>query len=377
MPDSRRLAMLDGYRALAIFLVIGYHYFVRWTPPEAPENLYPYGGLGAHVWPFRYGYLGVELFFMVSGFVISMTLFRSRNALHFAQKRFARLFPSMLLCSVLTFAVLWALPQQAFHPHLRDFAPSLTFTDPVFWSRLFGRDFAGVDGSYWSLFVEAKFYFWICLLYFSIDSRHFFNAAAMLLAALTLATAGAHLLHLPHPDLPDTLFAISSLPWFAAGIGFYALYAKRGSRTGWWLLAASALSLSAITFGQSRHPAVPLLAMAVFDGLFLLMLYRPGWLSWLASRPVAAVGVASYSLYLLHQDIGVAVLSVSRTVLNAGAALPSTAIAAGVALALTVASLLIYRYWEVPARALLLRRPWDDAKRTAPGGASGDSARSD
>lgn len=373
MQDSRRLAILDGCRALAIFLVIGFHYFARWTPPRAEVNLYPYGGLGADIWVFRYGDLGVELFFMVSGFVISMTLFRSRNVLHFAHKRFARLFPSMLLCSLITFAVLHALPQHAFHPEARDFLPSLTFTDPALWSRLLGGEFNGIDGSYWSLFVEAKFYFWICLLYFSIGPARFFKAAALAFTALVLATVAIRALHLPHGDAPQTLFAVDSLPWFVAGIGFYALHGDLRDKTGWWLLLLGALALPAMGYGHPRDVVVLLAAMALFDGLFLIMLMRPGWLRWLASPPVAAVGVASYSLYLLHQDIGVAILAMTAEALGPHHAMLSAALAVAVAAALTAMALLIYRYWETPARTLLLSWHWGGAASAIPPGAAGDA----
>ena len=96
-PGSR-LAPLDGMRGLAILLVIVFHFFQRF-----PEY-YPYGDeilpLASH------GYLGVHLFFIISGFVIALTLSKKPTLLQFAVGRFVRLWPAMLVCSTLTFIFL-------------------------------------------------------------------------------------------------------------------------------------------------------------------------------------------------------------------------------------------------------------------------------
>jgi peptidoglycan/LPS O-acetylase OafA/YrhL len=164
---------VDGFRALAILMVIGFHYFSRWTAPRSPENIYPYGGWLADVALFNYGYLGVELFFIVSGFVISLTLFVSSDWADFAWKRFSRLFPTMLLCSLVTYTFLNAVGSPWFNASYRDFLPSLTFTDPALWSKALGGSFRSIDAAYWSLQVEVKFYLWACLLFFVFGSQRF------------------------------------------------------------------------------------------------------------------------------------------------------------------------------------------------------------
>ena len=97
----------------------------------------------------------------------------------------------------------------------------------------------------------------------------------------------------------------------------------------------------------------------LFFALFLLFVMRPHWLAWFGSVPMVAVGAASYSLYLLHQDIGVTVLSL-RTA--AGAPVHSSAwLAVTVAGCLVVLSVGIYRFWEMPAKNRILR--WRRAVR--------------
>jgi peptidoglycan/LPS O-acetylase OafA/YrhL len=355
MGSQDRLRTLDGFRALAILLVIGFHYFTRWAPPESPVSLYPYGALGATCGVFRYGYLGVNLFFIISGFVISMTLFRSRSPGDFARKRFARLFPTMLLCSLATFLVVSLLPQQAIGLSWRNFLPSLTFTDPFLWSHLLGRDVHSMDGSYWSLYVEVKFYFWIGLLYFAAGPKRFFLSVAAAFAALVGAVQGMSLAHLPHVWALEFIFALDYMPWFVAGVGFYALHEDHRDWRGWLLVTEAALGAWAML---SRQPMADMIvalgALVLCYALFLLMLARARCLSWLSLRPVAAVGMASYSLYLLHQTLGVAILASLRGPLGPDAAWTAWIITPTLTLLMILASLLIYRCWEVPAKDFLL-----------------------
>lgn len=346
--DQKRIAVLDGFRALAILLVIGYHYFTRWAPPLAAVTIYPYGGGMAQFWPFQYGYLGVNLFFIISGFVISMTLFRSSSLLDFAWKRFSRLFPTMLLCSIITFILVRLLPQAGFTSHLRDFAPSLTFTDPQIWTRFLGGHFARMDGVYWSLSVEVKFYFWIGILFFLCPPRRFFTASAVAFPLLWGLHRGLMGVAAGFADSLGSHFALEYLPWFIAGIGFYALFTDHRSRWG-WLLVGEALA------AQAAAQWVGLVSMLLFDALFWAALYRPRWIAWCAARPLAAIGAASYSLYLLHQHIGLSLIAAIGTQLPTSWLPWSWWLAPGVATLMIGVSLVIYRYWEMPAKSLLTR----------------------
>lgn len=354
MEDRHRLKVLDGLRAVAIILVIGYHYFVRWTPPLASDNFYPYGGFAAQLWLFKYGDLGVELFFIISGFVISMTLFRCRTIGQFFWKRFSRLFPTMLLCSALTFLILTLLPQRVFQPQLRDFLPSLTFTDPFLWTKVFGVPFQAVDGAYWSLFVEVKFYFWVSVIYFSFGATRFFRLFAWLFGALVMAYVMVRTLNLPHLWAMDFIFALSALPWFVAGIGFYALYADAKSRIAWVLLLEAIVALASLHLGTHAGTPAPFIALGFGYAVFFSFLMRPKWVAWLAYRPLAAIGVASYSLYLLHQSIGVAILDLLQLATGGTEHIVYALAVPVLASAFILASLVIYRYWEAPAKTFLL-----------------------
>lgn len=352
--SSGRVDILDGLRAFAILLVVGFHFYVRWTPPLHDQNFYPYGGLLKDFPVFSP--LGVELFFIVSGFVISMTLFSSTGPLDFALKRFARLFPTMLLCAALTYLVVSVSPSHLFQVHPGDVVASLTFVDPQFLHHVFGGEFGSVDGVYWSLYVEVKFYLWACFLFFVFGSARFIRAFAILFAI----SMG---LHFVSNWLPGSRFAEavelalfpSYMMWFAAGVGFYYLYVDEQTGFAAGLVLAS---LVARVFGlayAAQSQAAEWTFTFLFYGLFTAFVYRPSWMVLFAARPVVAVGAASYSLYLLHQRIGVSLVSDLAQALGLSGAPQSVALGVLVASVCVAASIVIHRQWEMPSKRWVLR----------------------
>jgi peptidoglycan/LPS O-acetylase OafA/YrhL len=348
--DDKRIEALDGFRALAVLLVISFHYFSRWTPPRFSENLYPYGDRFAGFALFDHGYLGVELFFIVSGFVISLTLFASSNWRDFALRRFARLFPSMLLCSALTFAFLAVLPVKYFNLAPIDFLPSLTFTDPYLWKALLGKDCNYIDGAYWSLFVEVRFYFWACLVFFAFGKERFLGAfsiffnLALILFAVGQAVPGTFL-----STVVEWALFPSFLPWFAAGVGFFFLHRDGRNPLARLLVIESALVVVLST--ARSHSSSELPFCLAFYALFTLFVSRPLWLRPFSYKPVTLVGAASYSLYLLHQNLGVTLIATIGGALSGGW---SVIVAGCVGIALIAVSVLIYQWWEMPAKRILL-----------------------
>jgi peptidoglycan/LPS O-acetylase OafA/YrhL len=351
--DSRRIEALDGFRALAVLLVIGFHYFSRWTPPRFSQNLYPYGDRFASFALFDHGYLGVELFFIVSGFVISLTLFASSNWMDFALRRFVRLFPSMLLCSALTFAFLAVLPVKYFNVAPIDFLPSLTFTDPYLWRAMLGRDFNYIDSAYWSLFVEVRFYFWACLIFFAFGKERFLGAFSIFFnLSLTLFAVGRVVAGTFLSTVVAWALLPSFLPWFAAGVGFFFLHRDGWNRLARLLVIESALVVVVSTMRSNSSSELPF--CLAFYALFALFVYCPRWLGPFSYKPITLVGAASYSLYLLHQNLGVTLIATIGSALSPSAGGWSAFVAVCVGLALIAVSVLIYQYWEMPAKRILL-----------------------
>src|SRR5258706_4991330 len=95
--NSRRIDLLDSFRFLAVMGVLLFHFTFLW------KDKCPYGDYFGSF--FRYGYLGVQFFFIISGFVISYTLEGTDSLSSFWKNRFIRLFPPLLACTIITFGV--------------------------------------------------------------------------------------------------------------------------------------------------------------------------------------------------------------------------------------------------------------------------------
>ena len=78
----QRIKYLDGLRGIAILLVILYHAFGG----NGYNGVIHYGDSFSNILFFKFGYLGVQLFFLISGFVILMTLEKSKSFIHFMYK---------------------------------------------------------------------------------------------------------------------------------------------------------------------------------------------------------------------------------------------------------------------------------------------------
>lgn len=158
---KERIAYIDSFRGIAILLVIGFHAFSRWP------GIVPYGGQYADITLFRFGWMGVQLFFLVSGFVILMTLEKCAGIRDFLYRRWLRLFPAMLICSGLIYLTLGLFRERpGGTPPAISLIPGITFIDPVWIRCASGHSIPSLEGAFWSLFVEFKFYVIAALLYY-------------------------------------------------------------------------------------------------------------------------------------------------------------------------------------------------------------------
>ena len=312
-----RMDVLDGFRFFAILSVILFHFYSRWAPPTNNVNLYPY--LGTHDY-FSKGYLGVQFFFMISGFVISYTLTRTNNFGNFWKKRIIRLLPAMAICSLITLLVFSFFDTDNFFQNshrLTNFFYSLTFLSPTLLDhllRFIPLHGNYIQGSYWSLWPEIQFYFFASLVYY-IRPKKFFTAFTLL--ALLLYCGNRFLINIQGSnffDLPCSLHFINShkfwmmgifnLPysilWFLMGGLFYQIYSKQQTVLTFFALLM-AFYLQQHEFGDWKLKGL----LLIMQLMFILFIWRPSLLR-PVSRPIfTSVGVASYSLYLIHENIGV------------------------------------------------------------------------
>ena len=345
---AERLGALDGMRGIAILLVVAYHYFGRWTLAEG-EPLYPYGDLFAR-WPLAMdGQVGVDLFFMISGFVIFESLRRSRGPLAFAARRADRLVLPMLGMSLLTFCVLTLLPTPFFAVRLADFAPSWSFTTPGFW-RWLDPQASFVDPVYWTLFIEVRFYILMALLWFALGRSETRATAAISAIAITAVMAeGAALANGPTglSEALDLLLFPAHISLFACGVLYNRLYHR--TATAWEKVALVLLAvLGAVRVIGSPDDFALFANLIVWLALlhlgFVLLARRSRLLAWLQWRPLVGIGLISYSLYLVHQGVGLALIS------RLPADWPLWAQLAGVALVALLVTAIAWLSWRLLER---------------------------
>lgn len=173
MEKKGRVNILDVLRVVAVVMVILSHYYLNY--PDVGEKV-------------AWGALGVQLFFIISGFVIYASLENTKNYRDFIVKRFLRLSPAMLICSTIIFVFFRFLYTGEGYANSKLFSNYLianTFIDPTFINIFYGRvRYYYLDGAFWSLWVEICFYTLIGLLYF-INKKNFIQYYVIICFAVT------------------------------------------------------------------------------------------------------------------------------------------------------------------------------------------------
>ena len=309
--DHGRALRLDieGMRAIAVGSVLVFHAGLPW---------------------FAGGFVGVDIFFVLSGFLITGLLAREVSRTGrvrlgvFWARRMRRLLPAS--AAVLVFSAALTL---AYLPitQRKDFGGDVVSAAlyVVNW-RLADRavDYLAEDVGaspvqhYWSLAVEEQFYFvWpLLLLAVGLLAAKRWRAAAFGLLGLVTASSFAWSVHQSYADA-DRAFFVSSTRFWELGVGaLLALSATRVARlpvhiraaAGWIGLAAIAFAV--LTFdGSTRWPGIPALipvvgaALVIASGLSITA-WSPQRL--LSLPPMVWIGGLSYSIYLWHWPILVA-----------------------------------------------------------------------
>ena len=285
MTQKNRLLELDALRGIAAVSVMIFHYSIN-------QNA---GKLG---WEFRYGVTGVDLFFMISGFVITLSIQKIKKWQDFAVFRFARLYPTFWACVLITtFFILFYEPVSL---SLSQFLANLTMF-PVY----FGIE--NLDQVYWTLLVEMIFYLWILAVWLAGGMRHIVTVGFLFLAAVLLFHVFGHLYPTVYHFMTLKVQFLNHFPLFYTGILFYQLKFQSFS---WRYLVLIVLGMMAAFYlhdkgGRSMYHTSALehdLLIAFFHLLFMLFVF--GKLSFLVNSTLLFLGKISYSLYLLHQYVG-------------------------------------------------------------------------
>lgn len=278
---NSRLSELDALRGIAVVIVLIYHYVFRY------DSLYTHQ-FDVPDWMHFFKY-GVELFFMISGFVIYWTLNRIKKPLDFLVSRVSRLYPVYWVAVIITFLLVSYLG-------LPDREVSLTIALSNFLMFHEYLKVPHVDGAYWSLTVELTFYFWVFILYLFNQFKRveFWLSAFLLLAFLQ----GSGLIALP--SVINKIFFLEYISFFIAGICFFKIQDGQSNKMTVFILALS-LVVTIFTFSPKHF-----VLFTVFYLIFYFSVF--GYMKFLVAKPFLFFGKISYPLYLLHQNIGYALI---------------------------------------------------------------------
>ena len=305
-----RIQYLDGLRGLAIILVILFHAYSRW-----PKK-YPYGDTFAQIPVFDNGWIGVQLFFMISGFVIFMTLERCQGFFQFMAKRWVRLFPAMLVCSLLIF-----LSAKFFHerplgiPPARALLPGLTFVEPYWWELILGSRQRELEGAFWSLYVEVKLYLVAGIFYFLFGWRVMVSVLiAMFLVGVAVLFMDPWFVENQWHTAKWINSSLSGRPcgWFAAGVLFYRY--KATSNSNYFIMALALALASGVAAGKSAWGPMDFAWDRVIAGVTVALIFTSAirfekFQQAIANRFLLFIGFISYPLYLLHENMMVSLIA--------------------------------------------------------------------
>jgi len=287
---------IDGVRAVAVVSVILYH-----------------AGLPVA----RGGFVGVDVFFVISGYLICSIIHRDiaegRFSLAgFYERRARRILPALYVVCMASFVLgwMWMLPRE-----FKDFSKSLVSV-VTFWSNIHflkETDYFNPSSSLkpllhtWSLSVEEQFYILFPFFLISLRSVSRKSRLLALFVASFASFVSAHFMSDIYPSA--NFYLLLTRAWelgfgalVALGVSRSAGPSARGAAASWIGLAAIGFS---IVWLDDKMPFPGVWALPPVFGTGLLLAYSSGTSvgRLLGVRPLVAIGVTSYSAYLLHQPI--------------------------------------------------------------------------
>ncbi|MGW1028856.1 acyltransferase family protein [Streptomyces sp. NPDC002577] len=326
--SAPRLRALDGLRLVAALMVAAYHYGGRdgeisqaWG--ASTKTVFP----TAHTW-FAYGCLGVQIFFVISGFVICMSGW-GRPLRSFFASRASRLLPSYW-AAVILIAAVFALPAVAYEA----VSPSDALVNLTMLQQPLGVD--RVLGVCWTLWAEIRFYalFALCIVLPGATRGRvlLFCGVWTMAAAVTQAA---------QDPLLDIVLMPEYAPFFVGGIGLYLVHRDRRDVMAWGVVAVSWLIGQHYAVSRLWHAPDPhffsyrsslgiiLVVTLGFAAVAAIALSALSWANW---RWLTVAGALTYPFYLVHEHLGWVVVGA----LHRGLGLPSYA-----TLGLTLAGMLV------------------------------------
>jgi peptidoglycan/LPS O-acetylase OafA/YrhL len=295
MQQPKRYPELDALRGIAAMFVVLYHFT-----------------LGQGVWwGFNLGVTGVDLFFLISGFVIFMSISKVSSGTEFVINRVSRLYPTYWVCVTITFGVMILLRLIHFgaahdsHAGLLDYLANLT----MFQYYLGVKD---LDIPYWTMIIEMLFYLIILILYSAKLLKHIIIIGC-LLNVFIVFNGLAHIQHWPHVN-PWYFPLLNHFPLFFAGIIFYKLATNGVDILRGYVVIVFSMSVQLLIY-PFAGPAHEHITWAQYAGMLILYfglftLFINNWLTFIVCKPALFLGNISFALYLIHSYVFVGLIGV-------------------------------------------------------------------
>lgn len=348
---SSRIVELDALRALAAINLLLFHFTYLY------QNKYGFSSPLGFAYP--YGKYGVQLFFMLSGLVNAMTLLNKHRSEDFLAARLIRICPPYWAAMLINLGLVCVLPLAASPPSLGQWLANFTIV-PGLWGQ------ECIEPVTWTLQVELLFYM-ILLFWFSIGAFQ----RPLVLTWTVLAVVLAVSLPLKHGWLVpgttgfgiatalESVLILKTLPLFLIGI---LLNERRVGRGSWWGCGAAMVACGAVFHVVDARDFNPL-GTVLFTALLGLSAF--GKIPALRLKPIVFVAGISYSLYLLHNNLGSTLIFHLDPWLG-----PWSALLLSTTLVVAIAILSTY-YFERPVSSWLRER-WSGFQRRSPANASQD-----
>lgn len=287
VSDKNHFVEIDGIRGICAILLLVYHY-----------TSYIYGMKGEHDWfldMMDYGKYGVHFFFVISGFLIFMTLEKAKQPRDFIISRFSRLYPGYWVCMTLTTLVVGLSAFYNYHPVTTSrFLANLTMFQH--WMSI-----EDIDGVYWTLAVELCFYVLIFSVFVFKQQKNIERIGVIWLILMVAVFYLEKYKVLPEINFYYYLPLLRNGTLFFGGILFYQLKNNNTDKRKYILLL---LTLIVHFIINSTEETIVILLVYII--LFLFVINK---LKFMRGKFFYFIGIISYALYLLHQYIGYEIIN--------------------------------------------------------------------
>ena len=303
MIKAREFPEIDFLRFIAISLVVIFHFTAR------KFELLPYGSL-VDAPPWNLGWVGVNLFFIISGYVVSHTILKSSNARNFLIKRITRIYPALWLILPIVYFSQRYIPYSIFKERssLANLLGSMTLLPPTILNFPNMTYFDWLTGVLWSLKVEMVFYL-LCYILLSFFPYQKIVVLSVLLCILTsiflIITSSSNADYVLLIVLVLKGLGFEYLPWFILGMLFYQQKVLKYNRFPMIILLSGltvVLSGSQSSFSSGRVVELGIIV------LFAVVIFRGQNTRFIRLRIFQELGFSSYEMYLIHWGLGFPVL---------------------------------------------------------------------